>query len=96
MSLPKILISCHFLITGGTLIDDLEGHVKMDAVTFSYPSRSQVTVLNDLTLEVTPGKILAVVGPSGSGKSTIASLLLRLYDPEQGTDIDVGNNLNFL
>jgi ABC-type multidrug transport system fused ATPase/permease subunit len=54
-------------------------------VTFAYPVRSDVTVLRDVDLALEPGTITALVGPSGAGKSTVASLLLRLYDPDSGT-----------
>ncbi|XP_031341751.1 ATP-binding cassette sub-family B member 10, mitochondrial isoform X2 [Photinus pyralis] len=61
-----------------------QGHITFKNVEFSYPSRNDIKVLNDLILDVTPGRTLAVVGPSGSGKSTLAALLLRLYDPDKG------------
>ncbi|KAK5643659.1 hypothetical protein RI129_007504 [Pyrocoelia pectoralis] len=61
-----------------------EGHITFKNIEFSYPSRNDIKVLNDLILDVTPGRTLAVVGPSGSGKSTLAALLLRLYDPDRG------------
>ncbi len=60
------------------------GHVRFDRVSFRYPTRPDVLVLKNVSLEIQPGKVLALVGPSGSGKSTIASLLGRLYDPEAG------------
>lgn len=53
-------------------------------MTFAYPSRSDVTVLNSLNLSIPAGAMTAVVGGSGSGKSTIASLLLRFYYPLSG------------
>lgn len=62
----------------------VEGRVFVDDVRFSYPSRPDVVVLDDFTLEIEPGQVVALVGPSGSGKSTVASLLLRLYDPNAG------------
>ncbi len=60
------------------------GDVAFEGVTFAYPSRAEVRVLNQLDFSVPAGKIVALVGPSGAGKSTIASLLLRFYDPQQG------------
>lgn len=62
----------------------LEGNVSMRHVAFSYPSRKEVTVIKDLTLEAKSGQQIAVVGPSGAGKSTIVSLLLRFYEPDKG------------
>jgi len=62
----------------------LAGDVVFESVTFSYPSRREVTVLRNLSLDAKAGERIALVGPSGAGKSTIVSLLLRFYDPESG------------
>ena len=59
------------------------GEVALRGVTFSYDGRRDA--LSDLTLVFPAGKTTALVGPSGGGKSTIMSLLLRLYDPNEGT-----------
>ncbi|HUQ96890.1 MAG TPA: ABC transporter transmembrane domain-containing protein, partial [Chitinophagaceae bacterium] len=63
----------------------LKGQVQFNAVSFSYPGRSDVAVLKNITLQAANGEQIALVGPSGAGKSTIASLLLRFYDPQGGT-----------
>jgi ATP-binding cassette subfamily B protein len=60
------------------------GHVEFDSVRFSYPGNER-EALSDVSFEVGPGEVLALVGPSGSGKSTVAKLLLRFYDPHAGT-----------
>ncbi|MFL5342863.1 MAG: ABC transporter ATP-binding protein [Gemmataceae bacterium] len=60
------------------------GDIAFDGVTFSYPSRKEITVLRNLSLGAKAGQRIALVGPSGSGKSTIVSLLLRFYDPDAG------------
>jgi len=60
----------------------LYGHVRYDGVTFGYvPGRS---VLKDVTFEVRPGEVLAIVGPTGAGKTTLMSLLIRFFDPSSG------------
>ncbi|KAK4887002.1 hypothetical protein RN001_003273 [Aquatica leii] len=61
-----------------------EGHITFKNIEFSYPSRYDIKIFDDLELDITPGRTLAVVGSSGSGKSTLAALLLRLYDPTKG------------
>jgi ATP-binding cassette subfamily B (MDR/TAP) protein 1 len=54
--------------------------IKIDDVTFAYPTRSNVPVLKAFTARFEKGKTTALVGPSGSGKSTIVSLLERWYE----------------
>lgn len=70
-------------VDSGTL--KLKGSIQFRHVGFSYPSRSDVPVLSDITFEVNPGQTVALVGASGAGKSTIAFLLLRFYDPKTGS-----------
>ncbi|KAH8985538.1 P-loop containing nucleoside triphosphate hydrolase protein [Lactarius akahatsu] len=60
------------------------GPLRFENITFSYPTRSGVNVLEDFNLEVKVGENVAVVGRSGGGKSSIHSLLLRYYDPVRG------------
>jgi ABC transporter fused permease/ATP-binding protein len=62
----------------------LRGHVRMRDVGFAYPSRPDVPVLNQITLDVPAGSSLALVGPSGAGKSTLAGILMRFYEPTSG------------
>ena len=61
---------------------DLRGQVRFEAVHFSYNEASEV--LQNVSFEVQPGQIAALVGPSGAGKSTILNLIPRLYTPTQG------------
>ncbi len=53
-------------------------------VSFSYPSRPEITAIKNLSLNIREGESLALVGPSGAGKSTIFELLQRFYDPQHG------------
>lgn len=62
----------------------LHGQVSLKNLAFSYPTRSELPVLKDVSVTVTPGEQVAIVGPSGAGKSTIAALLLRFYEPGGG------------
>ena len=58
--------------------------IKLEALTFHYPSRPAQAALSDFSLSVAPGETVAIVGPSGAGKSTVFQLLLRFYDPTSG------------
>ncbi len=69
---------------GGERLERVEGRVSFDDVSFAYPSRPGSNVLDQLSLDVAPGEVVAIVGPSGAGKSTLAALLTRLYDPTHG------------
>ncbi len=61
----------------------LHGRIQFDAVTFRYRAEAP-PVLRGLSLDVSPGEVLGIVGRSGSGKSTLTKLVQRLYVPEQG------------
>ena len=66
------------------LPEPAEGRVRIEDVTFHYPSRPDLPALVGLSLDVQPGETVALVGPSGAGKSTVFQLLLRFYDPDSG------------
>lgn len=61
------------------------GVVDLENVSFEYPTRPGVTVLDNYSLHVPAGKVTALVGSSGSGKSTIIGLIERWYNPKSGT-----------
>ena len=58
------------------------GRVQFEQVRFAY--EHETPLLDDINLDVQAGEHVALIGPSGSGKSTLLSLVLRLYDPQQG------------
>ena len=58
--------------------------VDLSNISFRYPTRRDIVALEDVTLKLEPGKLVALVGLSGSGKSTLVALLQRLYDPGSG------------
>jgi ABC-type multidrug transport system fused ATPase/permease subunit len=62
----------------------LSGAVSMQHIEFSYPSRKDITVIKDISIEAASGQQIAIVGPSGAGKSTLVSMLLRFYEPTKG------------
>jgi ABC-type multidrug transport system fused ATPase/permease subunit len=58
--------------------------LRLDGVSFAYADDDE-QVLSDITITLAPGETLGLVGRTGSGKTTIARMVLRLYDPTQGT-----------
>lgn len=68
----------------GTQHPVITGEVAFQNVHFSYPQRSDIAVLNNISFQTKANHTVALVGSSGSGKSTIASLLLNFYQPNSG------------
>ncbi|MBL8996493.1 MAG: ABC transporter ATP-binding protein [Gemmatimonadetes bacterium] len=67
-----------------TLPERLAGGIVFDDVTFSYPG-GHAPAVDHLSLEIRPGELIALVGENGAGKSSLVKLLLRFYDPTQGS-----------
>uniref|UniRef100_A0A3B3R3I7 ATP-binding cassette, sub-family B (MDR/TAP), member 11a n=1 Tax=Paramormyrops kingsleyae TaxID=1676925 RepID=A0A3B3R3I7_9TELE len=68
----------------GHRLDKVRGDIEFHGVTFHYPSRPEVKILDKLTVHVKYGETTAFVGPSGSGKSTAVQLIQRFYNPGEG------------
>ena len=66
------------------LPDPSRGRLAFDHVDFRYPTRLETKAIDDFTLAIEPGELVAVVGPSGAGKSTLFQLAQRFYDPQNG------------
>ncbi|MFN8445783.1 MAG: ABC transporter transmembrane domain-containing protein [Caldilineaceae bacterium] len=60
----------------------IQGGIRFDNVSFRYEDK--IPVINQVSLEIAPGEIVALVGPSGAGKSTLFNLIPRFYDPTEG------------
>ncbi len=65
-------------------LPSFRGHIRFEQVTFRYHTASDVNVPENLSFEVKPGQMVALVGRSGSGKTTVAKLVLGLYTPTDG------------
>lgn len=70
------------------------GEIIFKNLSFSYPSRAEFKVLNDLDFKIRSGEKIALVGPSGAGKSTIINLLMRFYSLPHGKVFVDGKDLN--
>lgn len=74
-----------------TVLDDVQGAVSFENVSFRY--QDGPLVLDGVDFRVEPGQTVALIGPTGSGKSTVTNLIPRFYDPTSGTVRIDGHNL---
>ncbi len=65
------------------VLKEVKGEVLFENVTFGYEENE--TVINDFSLTVKPGKVVAIVGATGAGKTTLINLLMRFYDVDGGS-----------
>lgn len=80
---------------GAKNIKDIQGDISLQNLTFRYKGVKDA-ILTDVSIEVTKGKTVAIVGESGAGKSTIASLIPRFYEPDQGRITIDGHDVNLI
>jgi HlyB family type I secretion system ABC transporter len=77
----------------GIQLPFLQGHLCFENVTFRYNKEAETNTLQNLSFEIQPGQVVAIVGRSGSGKSTLAKLIQGLYKPDQGRILIDGYDL---
>ncbi|MCO5613549.1 hypothetical protein L7F22_067826 [Adiantum nelumboides] len=82
--------------SAGVKLSKVDGHIQLRHVTFSYPSRPEIYVFQDFSLNIPDGKAVAIVSESGSGKSTVISLIERFYDPIRGEVLLDGHDIKGL
>jgi ATP-binding cassette subfamily B protein len=70
----------------------IHGDIEFSKINFTYPETG-IKALKDVSFKVKSGQVLAIIGTTGSGKSTIASLLMRMYDPQDGEVLVDGKNI---
>jgi len=66
------------------VLPDLQGEIKLERLYFRYGGEDTPWVLEDISIDIRPGELVAVVGRSGSGKTTLAKLLVGFYPPSEG------------
>jgi ATP-binding cassette, subfamily B, bacterial HlyB/CyaB len=81
--------------TARAALPPIRGQVTLEHVTFRYRLDAS-EVLHDVSLDISPGQVVGIVGSSGSGKSTLAKLIQRLYVPESGRVLIDGVDLSMV
>ncbi|KAI1199104.1 leptomycin B resistance protein pmd1 [Nemania serpens] len=76
--------------------EDSRGEIELRNVSFSYASRKDTVVIDNLSMSINPGQFIALVGPSGCGKSTLIALLERFFDPTSGQIFVDGRDISKL
>ncbi|MBU2044106.1 MAG: ABC transporter ATP-binding protein/permease [Candidatus Omnitrophica bacterium] len=84
-----------YIPNGSKCFSGLKKEIEIKDLSFQYNSGENV-VLSDVSLSITKGLKVGIVGPSGGGKSTIVELLLRFYDPQKGQILIDGVDLREL
>jgi ATP-binding cassette, subfamily B, bacterial len=77
-------------------VEQLEGEVVFDRVSFGYAGGGGQEVLHEVSLRIAPGETVALVGATGAGKSTVMKLIARFYDPTAGAVLVDGHDLRDL
>ena len=72
----------------------IEGQIKFENVSFRYQSQAETNTLENISFDVSPGQMVALVGRSGSGKTTISKMVLGFYHPQEGRILIDGYDLN--
>ena len=73
-------------------LEEVEGSIVFDHVSFGYSK--EIPVLRDISFEVKPGQMIALVGATGVGKTTLSQLIARFYDPTEGRILIDGKDIS--
>jgi subfamily B ATP-binding cassette protein HlyB/CyaB len=83
-------------IASRVVLPDLQGEIKLDRMYFRYGDAGTPYVLEDISIDIKPGELVAIVGRSGSGKTTLAKLLVGFYPPSEGKIIVDGYDMSVI
>jgi subfamily B ATP-binding cassette protein HlyB/CyaB len=83
-------------LSSRVVLPDLQGEVRLENVYFRYGGDETPYVLENISLEIKPGELVAVVGRSGSGKTTLAKLLVGFYPPSEGKLLVDGYDMSMI
>ncbi|TFW00530.1 cyclic nucleotide-binding domain-containing protein [Oxalobacteraceae bacterium OM1] len=78
------------------VLPDLHGALKLDGIYFRYGGADTPYVLENISLDIQPGELIAIVGRSGSGKTTLAKLLVGFYAPTEGKILIDGYDMSLV
>jgi ATP-binding cassette subfamily B protein len=78
------------------VLPDLQGEIRLDGIYFRYGGNETPYVLENISLDIKPGELIAIVGRSGSGKTTLAKLLVGFYPPTEGRLIVDGYDMSVI
>ncbi len=79
--------------TNGITLDNVRGAVSFSHVSFTYDEDQGGETLHDISIEATPGELIALVGPTGAGKTSLIQLLSRFYEIDRGQITIDGNDI---
>ena len=85
-----------FIPSGSKVLTDCKGHMSFKDVSFSYPGHEEKPILKQISFDLEPGKVVAIVGPTGSGKTTIGRLMFHLYTGYTGQILLDNENIKTL
>jgi subfamily B ATP-binding cassette protein HlyB/CyaB len=83
-------------LSSRVVLPDLQGDIRLDGIYFRYGGDETPYVLENISLEIKPGELVAIVGRSGSGKTTLAKMLVGFYAPTEGKLIIDGYDMSVI
>jgi ATP-binding cassette subfamily B protein len=83
-------------VASRVVLPDLQGEIRLENVYFRYGGNDTPYVLENISLDIRPGELVAIVGRSGSGKTTLAKLLVGFYPPTEGKLVVDGYDISVI